>query len=118
MQYVAILAFILILAGCGPNKELAAEKFDSPLKERIASLSAPVAADSAGDTMEARVEELLIVGTCDTTINGAMRKDLLNNGAESIIMKGKEFTARVSSDDIYDIGALEFVRRLGLQRRK
>jgi len=118
MTYKAILAFVLILAGCGPNKELAAEKFDPPLRDRMAFLDTQAQSDSTGESPGAMVEELLIVGICDTTINGAMRKDLISSGAQIILMKGEEFTAKVSSTRMFHVADLEFVRQLRLQKGK
>ena len=119
MPYVIALLLVAFLVGCGPNKELASEKFDPPLKERVALLNPSMEADSLeGDTPEEVVEDLMVVGTCDTTINGAMRNDLESSGAQNLVMKGREFTAKVSSDRIYDVADLEFVRELRLQKGK
>ena len=118
MFYKSLLVFALVLVACGPNKELATEKFDSALKARMDALNIMMEADSTGERAEPTVEQLMVTGICDTTINAAMRKSLIDSGAEGLVMKGRDFTASVSSANIYSIGALDFVKKVGLQKGK
>jgi hypothetical protein len=60
------------------------------------------------------IEVLSISGKCTLVVDGAMRRDLINAGADVQEMKGDTFAATVSSDDLYDVAALEFVSRLEL----
>ena len=102
-----LVLWISLMAGCGTEKSLLENaKFDKGLREKIESLPA--------DT----TVSLLVEGTCDTVINGLMRQDLIDAGADVQTMKGNTFTALVSSGDLSDIAYLEFVSRLKLLKKK
>ena len=107
MKVGSLLVFLMILvAGCGTDKPLLEDaKFDKGLRDKIDSLPA--------DT----IVSLLVEGTCSTSINGPMRQDLIDAGADVQVMKGDKFTARVSSDDLFDVAALEFVSHLKLAKK-
>ena len=107
MKIGSLLVFLMILgAGCGTDKPMLEDaKFDKSLRDKVESLPA--------DT----TVSLLVEGTCSTAINGLMRQDLVNAGADVQVMKGDKFTARVSSDDLFDVAALEFVSHLKLVKK-
>jgi hypothetical protein len=107
MKIVSLVAFLMILAaGCGADKPLLEDaKFDKGLRNKVDSLPA--------DT----TVSLLVEGTCSTAINGLMRQDLVDAGADVQVMKGDKFTARVLSDDLFDVAALEFVSHLKLVKK-
>jgi len=109
MRYVPTITLILLLASCGPNKEVLMEtKLDGPLKEQMTML----------EQEGAEEKELTIVGVCDTTINGAMRQAIVSAGGQALKMNGNEFTAKVQSSMLYDIADLEFVRSLRMKKPK
>jgi len=104
MKPITAIALTVLLVGCGPDKELIMDtKFDAPLRRRIAAL-----------TTSEQTETLTILGKCVSTIDGIMRQQLLDAGASVETMAGDVFTAHVSSDDIFDVAALEFVTQLQL----
>ena len=104
MKLLSSLALAVFLVQCGPDKALLKEtKLDTPLKLKLESLER---SDSA--------EVLTVFGNCMVDVNGAMRSDLINAGADVQEMKGDTFVATVSSDDLYHVAALEFVLRLEL----
>ena len=104
-------AFLVMMAslivGCGTDKPLLQKtKFDAGLREKVEMLAA---ADTTVD--------LLVEGKCNAAINGLMRQDLVDRGAEVQVMKGDTFTALISSDDLFDIASLEFVDHLKLLKK-
>ena len=107
MKIGSLVAFlILLVAGCGADKPLLEDaKFDKGLRDKVHGLPA--------DT----TVSLLVEGTCSAAINGLMRQDLVDAGAEVQVMKGDKFTARVSSDDLFGVAALEFVSHLKLVKK-
>lgn len=106
MKALVTLAVMSILSGCGPDRTLLMEtRFDAPLREKIASLAET---DST--------EELTVVGRCSGTVDAALRQELINAGAEVLNMTGETFTARVSSDDIFSVAALERITRIQLSQ--
>lgn len=101
----ALVVFLFI--GCGPDRELLMEtRFDPPLRQKIAQLSA--AEDS---------ELLFIQGKCSVLIEEQALALLTNAGAQVQSKVGNEFTAVVSPDLIFDLAALDIVDRLQLSRR-
>ena len=106
MKPVATIALMLIMLGCGPDRAVLMEtKFDAPLRQKMAALA---------DRDEG--EDLLVLGKCAAPIDGLMRQSLVDAGADVRSMKGDIFTARVSSDDVYRVAALEFVTQLQLSQ--
>ncbi len=103
MKSLALLTFFVAFLGCGPDRNLIMEtKFDASLRQRVASLE-------EGDT-----ETLDILGKCSDTIDGMMQQAIIEAGADVETMNGDVFTAKVSSDDVYSVAALEFVTRIQL----
>ncbi len=106
LSFVPML--VLILAGCGPDRELLREtKFSQPLRDKVASLEQ---ADSTAP--------LSVRGTCTTKIDGMMYSGIAGAGAENVIMEGDHFTAEVSSADVFDLANLEFITKLELGQKK
>lgn len=106
MKIIALLAVMTFVSGCGPDRALLMDtKFDAPLRQKMASL-----------TTAEQSEALLVMGSCAEMINGAMRQELIDAGAEVLSMNGDLFTARVSSDDLFSLAALEFVTHLQLSQ--
>lgn len=106
MKPVATIALMLVLLGCGPDKVLLMDtKFDAPLRQKMTALA---------DKEEG--EDLLVLGKCTAPIDGLMRQSLVDAGADVRSMKGDIFTAKVSSDDVYRVAALEFVAQLQLSQ--
>ncbi|GEM_PF-6593863 len=105
MRIPALLAFLLLLTGCGPDRALLMEsKFDTPLRQKIAWIP-------EGDT-----ESVEIIGKCTETINGPMRQAMIDAGADVQTMNNEFFTAQVSSDNIFDLAALDFITRMELSQ--
>lgn len=106
MKPLVVVAVMVTLLGCGPDKNLLMEtKFDEPLRDKMMVLS-----DSD------QSEELAIIGKCITAIDGPMRQALVDAGADVKSMKGDSFEAMVSSDDVFDVAALEFVSQVQLSK--
>jgi hypothetical protein len=105
------LLFVLTLLGasslaCGPDRELLMDtKFDAALRHKMGSIS-----ENGESTM------LAVIGKCTVIIEANMRAALLAAGADVQTMHGEIFTARVSSDDVYKVAALEFVVQLQLSK--
>lgn len=98
---------ILLFAwGCGPDKAMLLDtKFDAPLREKISSIGE-----------DSTPEILSVVGTCTDTVDALMRQSLINAGADVQLMQGTTFTAKVSTDNVFDVAALEFVTQLQMSR--
>jgi hypothetical protein len=106
MKSLVIPLLAVAVFGCGPDRNLLMDtKFDAPLRQKLASLQ------ETGQT-----EELSIMGRCSAQIDGAMRQALVNAGGDVVTMTGDIFTARVSSDDVFSIAALEFVTQVQLSQ--
>jgi hypothetical protein len=104
MKPLAALAVTALLWGCGPDRELLMDtKFDALLRQKVMALST-----------EGRSEDLNVIGRCNELISGTMRQGLMDAGAEVLEMNSAVFTARVSSDDVFSLAALEFVTQLRL----
>ena len=102
---VYFLAMLVVSTGCGPDRAILDSKLDSPLKQMLSSV--PEGAPS---------RMLVLVGKCSAIIDGAMRQDLVDAGAEVSTMNGDTFTAKVSSENVLNVAGLEFVVQLGLPR--
>lgn len=99
------IAFLLlvVLAGCAVDREaVMASKFDAGLRNRITGLA------------EDQTIDLIVRGTCASTIDGIMRQSLIDAGADVQKMEGDEFVAKVTSEDVFSVGDLEFVQSLRL----
>ena len=106
MKSFAALALAALLWGCGPDRNLLMDtKFDAPLRQKFLWLST-----------EGRIEDLSIIGRCNAAINGDMRQGLVNAGAEVLGMTGEIFTARISSEDLFSLAALEYVTQVQLSQ--
>jgi len=107
MNYSLVVAITCLILGCGPDRMLLSEtKLDTGLKARMESLA----------TAE-QTEHLTIQGKCKAVIDGLMRSDILGAGADISVMKGDLFDATISSDDLFDLAALEFVTQLKLLKK-
>ncbi len=107
MKTSVVIALFALLIGCGPDRELLQEtKFDATLRQKIATLA-----------NKEQSEELVVRGTCTETIGGLMRQALVDAGADVLTMAGETFTARVTSDDVFSLAALEFVSQLRLAEK-
>lgn len=105
MKYLALLTLIAAFFGCGPDRNLLMEtKFDAPLRQALSSIE-------EGDT-----ETLSIIGRCAETIDGPMRQALTDAGADVETMNGDIFTAKVSSDDVFSLAALNFITQVHLSQ--
>jgi len=104
-----ILTFFLLamcLSGCGPDKELLMEtKFDAALRQKVSSIGENEAP-----------QMLAVVGKCDTIVDANMRQDLMDAGADVVLLEGNNFTANVSSQDVFKMAALDFVNQVQLSR--
>ena len=106
MKTLATIALTLMFFACGPDKVLLMEtKFDAPLRQKMTALAE-----------KESPEDILVLGKCAVKIDGVMRQSLVDAGADVRTMQGEIFTARVSSDDIYSVAALEFVSQLQLSQ--
>jgi hypothetical protein len=106
MKSLVIPLLAVAVFSCGPNRSLLMDtKFDAPLRQKLATLQ------ETGQT-----EEFSIMGRCSTPIDGAMRQALVDAGGEVVTMTGDIFTARVSSDDVFAVAALEFVTQVQLSQ--
>ena len=108
---IIIFLIVIQIVGCGADKELLMEtKFDASLKQKISSI---------GENDPPQM--LTVIGKCDSTVDAIMRQDLIDAGAEVVLMQGDVFTANVSSQDVFKVAALEFVcsrrRPLSLRAR-
>lgn len=107
MKPLVLICVALFFLACGPDRAMLMDtKFDASLKKRMEELALKEAS-----------EELMIQGKCMTVIDGLMRQDLIDAGADMQTMKGETFTAKALSDDVYDIAALEFVTQVQLSRK-
>ncbi len=98
--------FLLLIIGCGTDRSLLMEtKLDVPLRQRLTDLQE-----------RELTEDIDISGKCTTTIDGSMREDLMNAGADVHRMTNEAFTATIPSDRVLDVAALEFVLQLQLSR--
>ena len=99
---IAFLLFVLI-AGCAVDREaVMASKFDAGLRNRITALA------------EDQTIDLVVRGTCASMIDGVMRQRLIDAGADVQKMEGDEFVAKVSSENVFSVGDLDFVQSLRL----
>jgi hypothetical protein len=57
-----------------------------------------------------------VIGKCDSTIGAIMRQEMIDIGAEVILMQGDVFTANVSSENVFKLAALPFVTQLQLSK--
>ncbi len=104
MKLIAMLMVAGALFGCGQDQQLLMDtKFDAPLRQKIAAIRAAEG-----------TEALTILGMCDNVIDGPMRQALVGAGADVQVMRGDTFTANVSSEDVFSVAALEFVKELRL----
>lgn len=104
---IIIFLFVIQIVGCGADKELLMEtKFDASLKQKISSI---------GENDPPQM--LTVTGKCDSTVDAIMRQDLIDAGAEVVLMQGDVFTANVSSQDVFKVAALEFVTQLQLSKQ-
>ncbi len=103
---VVIALIALQNLGCGPDRELLMEtKFDAPLRQEISAI---------GEEDPPRM--LNIIGRCDSVVDASMRQDLINAGAEVQHMEGNVFRAIVSSKDVFNVAALNFVTQVRLSQ--
>ncbi len=101
----ALLVFLLLLAGCTPDRALLMEtKFDAPLRQKMALIP------------EGESENIAIIGKCNETIDAAMRQAMMDAGADVQTMNNEFFTATVSSDDIFDVAVLDFITQIDLSQ--
>jgi hypothetical protein len=106
MKSLVIAALTVAALGCGPDRNLLMEtKFDAPLRLKLASLQ------DAGQT-----EELTVMGRCISAIDGAMRQELVDAGAEVLTMTDDLFTARISSEDVFSLASVECVTQVQLSQ--
>jgi streptomycin 6-kinase len=97
---------LLVVFGCGTDKALLMDsKFDASLRQKMSTI---------GENDPA--QNLAVLGKCSTTIDAAMRQDLIDAGADVGTMQGDIFTANVSSENIYKVAALEFVTQVQLSK--
>lgn len=97
---------LMFALGCGPDRAtLMDAKFDAPLREKISAIGE--------DTPP---EIFAVIGTCTDTVDAVMRQKLIDAGADVHLMQGRTFTANVSSENVFNLGALEFVTQLQLSR--
>jgi len=103
---VSIILLLLLTLGCGPDKAVVMEtKFDAALRQKISSIGE-----------EAPPEMLAVMGKCVMTIDAQMRQSLIDAGADVKMMQGDIFTANVSSENVFNVAALEFVTQLQLSK--
>ena len=106
MKVLAYVAVMTCLAGCGPDRNLIMDtKLDAPLRQKLAALM-----------NSEQSEGLMVIGRCAEMIDGPMRAELIDAGAEILSMDGDLFTARVSSDDVLSVASLEFVTQVELSQ--
>jgi len=106
MKSFALLALASLISGCGPDRNLLMEtKFDAGLRQRVTVLST-----------EGRVEDLTLIGRCTEPINGAIRQQLIDAGADVLSMNGPLFTARIPSDEVFSLAGLECVSQVQLSQ--
>ncbi|MFN0159050.1 MAG: hypothetical protein ACKVRP_13385 [Bacteroidota bacterium] len=104
MKSLPVVALLALVIGCGPDRALMMEtKFDAPLRQKMSTLA------NSDEPVE-----LMVRGTCTETIDGPMRQALVSSGADVLTMNGDTFTAKVSSEDVFSVAALEFVSQLRL----
>jgi hypothetical protein len=108
-QVIFIVSVMLMfVVGCGQDREMLSDtKFDVSLRQKISSI---------GENAEAQV--LSITGNCTSVIDAPMRQELIDAGANVQTMNGETFTAEVSSEDVFNVAALEFVTQLKLSGGK
>lgn len=105
MKYLALLTLFAALFGCGPDRNLIMEtKFDAPLRQALSAIE-------EGDS-----ETLSIIGRCAEAIDGPMRLALTEAGADVETTNGDIFTAKVSSDNVFSLAALDFVTQVHLSQ--
>ena len=105
-QRACVLLLLILIIGCGPNQTLLMEtKLDAPLRQRMTTLQE-----------KEFPEKLSILGKCVSTIDGSMRQDLTQAGAEVHTMTNDLFTATIPSDRILEVAALDFVVQLQLSQ--
>jgi hypothetical protein len=106
MKFSVILTLTAaaLISSCGPDRNLLMDtKFDAGLRQKVMQLSA-----------DERTEMLDIIGQCCEAVDGSLRQQLLDAGAEVMTMTGEMFTARISSDDLFSLAALECVTQVQL----
>ena len=102
----SIVMFLALGLGCGPDKAFLMEtKFDASLRQKISSIG-------ENDPPEM----LAVLGKCSTTIDALMRQDLIEAGADVRTMQNDIFTANVSSENILNVAALDFVTQVQLSK--
>lgn len=101
-----MLGVVLAFFGCGIDKAFVMDtKLDAPLRQRLTELH-----------NKEMVEVVDILGKCATAIDRHMRQSLISAGSEVTSTTDNIFTARVSSSDILDVAAVEFVTQLQLSQ--
>lgn len=106
MKCALVLFLTMLVPGCGPDKTLLMEtKFDAPLRQKIITLR---------DVQKAEI--IAVFGRCTGVIDRTMRQSLLDAGADVQTTANDIFTADVSSFDLFEVAALEFVVQLQLSQ--
>lgn len=101
-----LVMLVLILAGCGTNKETAMQsKADAALRQAVAEAAA------AG-----RPDTLQVMGGCDGWVSDERRKSLAAAGASVQTVVGETFVALVPAGRVGDVASLDFVRSLELSK--
>ena len=106
MKPLSLLLLLMVAVGCGPDRAtLMDTKFDASLRQKL-----------TGIKEEDPPQSLAVIGKCTATIDGQMRQELIDAGADVHTMQNDIFTANVSSEDVFKVAALEFVTQLQLSK--